>query len=256
MTFHQVKKLAGNINPNCFEYLPVENLIISVCGCVIYIHNFSTGGLLQSYDYHNYPIISIALLQANKKQDLFSLDESGMIKCVDIKSESKSTAWGFHLRENIKDGFINKNLKRIFFTVKNKDSLIYIFNFFNNEITHISTSSTEMNSRYHGLKPSKDENFAVGFNEKTIILYDLLENKAINHIAHDNFVNVVDLNHDNTILAVGDVIGKIYLYYDPLVNKSGSNKSSKFHWHCRNVLTLKFNAISNVLLSGGFEVII
>ena len=259
MTFHQVKKLGGNINPNCFEFLPSENLVISVCGSVINLHNFSTGSLLKTYDYHHYPLISIAFLRANKKQELFSLDESGMIKCVDLKSESNAVTWGFHLRENIRDGFINKTLKKIYYTVKGHNSTVKVFNFFNNEISHINVNtvaeSAESNSKYHGFRSSRDDRFGVHFESKNIILYDLQENKVLNQIVHDNLVSVVDLNLENTVLAVGDVIGKIYMYYDPLVKKEGGGiKSSKFHWHCRTVLTLKFNTISNVLLSGGYEV--
>ena len=253
MAFYQLKKFGGDINPNCFEFYPSENWIISVLGSVINVHNFSTGGLINCYEYHNLPIISIALIVTKNNTELFSFDESGLIKCVNMKSDS--IVFSFHIRESILNGFINKRLKKICYTTKKKESSLNIFNFFNNEISKINFVAEEQeNEKYHGLRSSRDENFAIHFQGKTIIIYDLLENKVLNTINHDNFVTVLDLNNDNSILAVGDVIGKIYLYYNPLTAKD-KIKTSKFHWHCQKVISLKFNAISNVLLSGGYEVL-
>lgn len=250
MTFHQLKKLGGCINASCFEFLPKENWIISVLGSTINIHNYSTGALIKSYEYHNDPLICIVVIQSKTNLELFSLDELGLIKCVNLKTDFM--IFSFHLKENVKAGFINKKMKKIYYTTKN---VLKIFNFFNNEISSINpkVENSEL-TEFHGLKSSKDENFAVEFSGKNIILYDLTENKILNIIKHDNFISSIDLNHDNTILAVGDVIGKIYFYYDPLTAKEGKIKSAKFHWHCKKVLSLRFNTISNVLLSGGSEV--
>lgn len=256
MAFYQLKKLGGNINPNCLEYLPSEDLLISVCGSLILIHNFSTGSLLKTIEYHNARVLAIALIQSNQKLEIFSLDESGMIKCSDLKSDSKAFLWGFNLRENIKDGLINKKLKRLYFTVIGKENGLFVFNFFNNEVVPLGNpeESGEKRSKYHGLKSSKDESILLEWSEKKVTLYNLQENKVANMITHDNFITAVDLSPDHSKLAVGDVIGKIYLYFDPLSPRETGPKSSKFHWHCKGVQTLRFNSISNVLLSGGFEV--
>ena len=256
MTFHQLKKIAGDISPNCFIFLAGEKWIISVLGTIINIHSYSTGALIKSYEYHSFPIISISVLDSKNNLDLFSFDESGLIKCVNLRTES--IIFSFHLRESIKDGLINKKMKKIYYTTKNKENSLNIFNFFNNEINQISSEIEKTDDpialKYHGLKSSVDENFVIEYLQKSIIIYDLIENKIINNIKHDNFITIVDLNHDNSILAVGDVIGKIYLYYKPLTTNQEKIKSSKFHWHCNKVISLKFNAISNVLLSGGYEV--
>lgn len=261
MAFHLAKKIGGNLNHKCFEYIEEENWIISVSGTVINIHHLETGGLIKRYEYHNTPLINIALfLDAKGNKELFSFDESGLVKCVNLKTDS--IVFSFNLKENIIYGFISKSYKKIYFKTNSLDlqkNCLKTFNFFDNEIQTIKQDSEiqelkGLYTKYCGFKQSYDENYAIEFQGKLLTFYDLKQNKIISKILHENEVTVVEINHENNIVAVGDLIGKIYLYYNPLKSNEIPAKFSKFHWHSKPLLSLKFNKISNILISGGYEV--
>jgi hypothetical protein len=65
-------------------------------------------------------------------------------------------------------------------------------------------------------------------------------------------IEIKNKTEKNYLLAGGDVIGKIKLWY--FNSETSSTNISTFHWHAHQISTLKFTNLSFFLLSAGQEV--
>ena len=261
MTFHVAKKLGGSLNPDIF-LLFSDTFLITVSGTMINIHDISTKTLIKSYEYHDFPIKSLALFEdSSKNREIFSVDASGLIKSVNFRTDV--TSFSFHLRETLICAVFCRKLKKIAYKPASLRATLKFFDFFTKEVQLFHYESAENPQKSseaaediaQGLVLSADEGYLLEFHGKSVIIFEIFDEiSKKNVISHDNLVTCVALRPDNSRLAVGDCLGKIYLYYEPVRKSQENVKFSKFHWHCRPVLCVKFNEFSNVLMSGGFEV--
>jgi WD40 repeat protein len=83
-----------------------------------------------------------------------------------------------------------------------------------------------------------------------------------------NIITSVAVSPDGTTVAVGDVVGCIYVFQDFAEHAEAGGGTtgkrrriprvvpSKLHWHSNAVLSLRFSADGNILLSGGAEAVL
>lgn len=257
MTLQVAKKLGGCLNFQAFE-LVSDALLITVSGTVINLHEISTKTLIKSYEYHDFPVKSLAIFEdSSRNRELFSVDASGLIKCVALSTDV--AIFAFHLRENVISALFCKKLKKLVYKPALSRDSLKLFDFFSKEIQSFrgdfpeKTTTFSEEEEFQGLALGSDESLLVEFQGKSLTIYGISsEISKKNAISHENLVTCVALRRDNSCLAVGDCLGKICLYWEPA--KAGKSHASKFHWHCRPVLCLKFNEFSDILLSGGSEV--
>lgn len=168
---------------------------------------------------------------------LFSLVSNKIIATV-----SHEEGW-------INDVAITNDAKRIFSV--GGDGYLYIWVYRNNSYI-LEQKLLEHKDRIWCISLSNDENLiATGSDDKKVIIwkYNEIQNKFEyynKHSAHTRWVQAVDFNYNNTLLASSGGDGKIVLW-----DTENNNISSILTGNDDSIYSLSFSKDDNLLLSGG-----